>query len=107
MQNATPRGGTPVLRQEDYETIVIEREGNIAVLTMNRPDVLNAVNDTMHAELSTIFHDAQRDRDLNVLVLTGAGRGFSAGGDFSPDRTMQANSGRTLFQQSRHIIDLE
>lgn len=65
----------------DYETILVEREGRVLNLTMNRPDTLNAVNATMHEELSRVFVDAQNDKDSDIVVLTGAGRGFSAGGD--------------------------
>jgi enoyl-CoA hydratase len=65
----------------DYETILVEREGRVLKLTMNRPDTLNAVNSTMHEELSRVFTDAQNDKESDIVVLTGAGRGFSAGGD--------------------------
>ncbi len=65
----------------DYETILVERDGRVLTLTMNRPDTLNAVNARMHTELSRVFTDAQNDKDSDIVVLTGAGRGFSAGGD--------------------------
>jgi len=94
-----------MLRQEDYETIQIEKEDGVAKLTLNRPEMLNAVNDTMHSELSTIFADAQRDSDVRVVLLTGAGRAFSAGGDTSPDRKFRPKAGRTIMQEARHIVD--
>jgi enoyl-CoA hydratase len=66
---------------ETYKTIDISRRGRILTLTLNRPDKLNAVDKTMHGELATIFEDAADDPDSDVIVLTGAGRAFSAGGD--------------------------
>lgn len=64
-----------------YRTIRHERRGRILTLTLNRPDALNAVDGTMHAELGQIFHDAADDPGSDVIVLTGAGRAFCAGGD--------------------------
>ena len=64
-----------------YRYIKVERENRIALLTLNRPEVLNAVNMELHVELEDIFVDVARDDEVNVVVLTGAGRAFCAGGD--------------------------
>ncbi len=64
-----------------YQTIRADRRGGILTLTLNRPDKLNAVDKAMHAELATVFIDAADDPDSDVVVLTGAGRAFCAGGD--------------------------
>ncbi|MBI06554.1 MAG: enoyl-CoA hydratase [Rhodospirillaceae bacterium] len=66
---------------ENYETIATSREGRILTLQINRPDVLNAVNARMHYELARIFYDVASDEDTDIVVLTGAGRAFCAGGD--------------------------
>lgn len=68
-------------RFDSYKTIKAERRGRILTLTLNRPDQLNAVNADLHGELSRIFVDARNDPDSDVVVLTGAGRAFCAGGD--------------------------
>jgi enoyl-CoA hydratase len=68
-------------RYEHYRTIAAERRGRLLVLTLNRPDALNAVNAELHTELSRIFIDAREDPDCDVVMLTGAGRAFCAGGD--------------------------
>jgi enoyl-CoA hydratase len=65
----------------DYEAITFSREGRILTVTLNRADTLNAVNAKLHAELARVFTDVQRDPESDVVVLTGAGRAFSAGGD--------------------------
>ncbi|MFN0092924.1 MAG: enoyl-CoA hydratase-related protein [Acidimicrobiales bacterium] len=71
------------LDQSAYQTMQIDKRPNgVTVATFNRPEKLNAVNGRMHHELSTISRDFQTDRDSKVLVLTGAGRSFCAGGDF-------------------------
>jgi enoyl-CoA hydratase/carnithine racemase len=94
-----------VLNAADYQAIRIERQGRVAVLTLDRPDRLNAVDDVMHSELSTVFADAQRDPDVNVVVLTGAGRAFSAGGDTAIERAYRTKTGRTVIEEARHIVD--
>jgi enoyl-CoA hydratase len=65
----------------DYECIKTSYRDRILTVTLNRPDSLNAIDSTMHSELARVFHDASRDPDSDIVVLTGAGRAFSAGGD--------------------------
>ena len=64
-----------------YEFIKVEKDGRVAILTLNRPESLNAINPQLHSELEGIFADVARDDDVNAVVLTGAGRAFCAGGD--------------------------
>ncbi|MBK6318509.1 MAG: enoyl-CoA hydratase/isomerase family protein [Dehalococcoidia bacterium] len=94
-----------MLRQENYETIQIEKEGGVAVLRLNRPERLNAVNGAMHSELMALFLDVQADPDVRAAVLTGAGRAFSAGGDFGGGSDMRSKSGLTMMQEARRIVD--
>lgn len=65
---------------DNYSTITFDRAGKVLTVTLNRPDVLNAVNEELHEELSRVFYDLQTD-EAEVIVLTGAGRAFCAGGD--------------------------
>ena len=64
-----------------YERLKMERRGTILTVSLNRPEVLNSVDQRMHDELVTIFDDVQRDKETDVVVLTGAGRAFCGGGD--------------------------
>ena len=64
-----------------YKTIKFDRSGRILTITLNRPAALNAVDATLHEELARVFVDAAADPDSDVLVLTGEGTAFSAGGD--------------------------
>ena len=65
----------------NYKTITLARKDRLLTITLNRPDTLNAVNLAMHEELAEVFQFAARDQGSNVIILTGAGRAFSAGGD--------------------------
>lgn len=68
----------------EYETIVLEKKKNIATLTLNRPEKLNALNPQMFAELVHAFRQVSQDDETRVLVITGAGRGFCSGVDLTP-----------------------
>ena len=76
------------------ETISISDNAAIRLLTMDRPDVLNSVNLAMMDELTDAFTKAAADDAVKVLVLTGAGRAFSAGADISEMDAPQDLQGR-------------
>ena len=64
-----------------FRTIELTREGRLLRMTLNRPDALNAVNLELHDDLAEALWFAQGDAGSDVILLTGAGRAFSAGGD--------------------------
>jgi len=64
----------------EYESIIVERDGPIARITLNRPDRLNSFTAAMHDELKNALAEID---DCRVLILTGAGRGFCAGQDLN------------------------
>lgn len=64
-----------------YSTLAFSRRGRILTITINRPEAMNAVNGPMHDDLARVFDEANHDNDSDVVVLTGAGRAFCAGGD--------------------------
>jgi enoyl-CoA hydratase/carnithine racemase len=61
----------------------VSADGPIRVVTLNRPEQLNATNHLLHAGLAALFPQLDADEEARVAVLTGAGRAFSAGGDFN------------------------
>ena len=70
------------MNYNDYQHILFEwREPHILWMTLNRPEVLNAADARLHTELVEIWKTIDRDPDVHVAVITGAGRAFSAGGD--------------------------
>ncbi|MBT3362823.1 MAG: enoyl-CoA hydratase/isomerase family protein [Chloroflexi bacterium] len=65
----------------DYKNIIYEKDGAVAILTLNRPDVLNAYNVAMVREMAQAIDDAAVDGNIRALIITGAGRGFCSGVD--------------------------
>jgi len=65
----------------EYEQLKVEIAERVATVTLNRPDRLNAVTNRLHHELENVWIDLASDRDVNAIVLTGAGRAFCAGAD--------------------------
>src|SRR3990172_8882918 len=66
-----------------YETILYEKRGRVGLITLNRPDKLNAWTPRMEMEFIDCVQRASEDGDIGALVVTGAGRGFCAGADIS------------------------
>ena len=86
-------------------TIDIRHEGRVLYLTLNRPEKLNAVDGEMHHDLSVVFDQVARDENVDVVILTGAGRAFCAGGQMDWIRSFP--SGRKADQiiyEARKII---
>ncbi|MDZ7728454.1 MAG: enoyl-CoA hydratase/isomerase family protein [Dehalococcoidia bacterium] len=72
------------------ETVLVERDADIAgltTITLNRPDKLNALNGHLHADLQSVCRELEDDHETRVVILTGAGRAFSAGADLGTSRT--------------------
>jgi enoyl-CoA hydratase len=81
-------------------TVLFERRGPAAWITLNRPDKLNAMNTEMVGELRARIREVESDEDIKVVVLTGAGRAFSAGYDISEevgDRIAGADQWRSVL----------
>jgi enoyl-CoA hydratase/carnithine racemase len=66
-----------------YKTIELFREEGIAMVYLNRPEVLNALNETMKNELIHVLNETEEDENVRVMILTGRGRGFCAGADLN------------------------
>src|SRR5918997_6986353 len=65
------------------EEIDVRADGPLRIITLNRPDALNAVNDALHSGLAELWPRLSADQDARAAVLTGNGKAFSAGGDFA------------------------
>ncbi|MBK9054077.1 MAG: enoyl-CoA hydratase/isomerase family protein [Chloroflexi bacterium] len=89
------------MNYSDYQHILFERRSpHILWLTLNRPEVLNAADAQLHTELVEVWRTIDRDPDVHVAVITGAGRAFSAGGDLK----LVENAYRNYEEVSR-ILD--
>jgi len=90
------------------DAVTVEKDGPVRVLTLNRPDSMNAFDDELHHDFPAALRALSDDRDARAVVLTGAGRAFSAGGNieefdfFRTDfeaRRRSLRLGRQLFEE--------
>lgn len=65
----------------EYKFVKVEKKEKVALLTLNNPDAMNAIGKPEHAEIERVWDDLNRDNEVHAVILTGAGRAFSAGGD--------------------------
>lgn len=87
----------------DRTTIKLETKDGIALLTLNRPDVLNSINMTLIAEVRAAVAEVAADDNARVLVVTGAGRGFCAGADLAAQG--QRQEGMSIGQGVAHGME--
>ena len=87
-----------------YKNYKVEvNEDGVAIVTINRPEVLNAQNYASRTELHKIWPDLEADEDVKVIILTGAGRGFCAGGDIKEVSERRARGESTIVESDRGI----
>ena len=77
-----------------YQNLTLERDGQIAVVTLNRPEKLNAIDRSLHLEMMDACAELRDDDDIRVVIFTGAGRGFCSGADLTADRSRPDNPSR-------------
>ena len=65
----------------NYSDIIYSKEDHVATITLNRPERMNALNGKASSELTKAIDEANKDQEVRVLIITGAGRGFCAGAD--------------------------
>ena len=84
-----------------YQHLLFERRDHgVLLVTMNRPEKYNAAHEAMHAELARVWADISRDDETRVVVVTGAGRAFSAGGDLAMVQRQIGDYGRVTSMLS-------
>jgi methylglutaconyl-CoA hydratase len=86
-----------------YETLSLEESAGIATLLLNRPDVHNAFNETLIAELDAALHELQSRPSVRVVVLAGAGRNFCAGADLRWMERAAAAGGEENLKDARRF----
>ncbi len=79
----------------NFQHLLITEDGGVLTITMNRPEVLNAFNDTMIRELGEAIEAAAQDETVRCVVLTGAGRAFGSGQDVRTFAALHASSAST------------
>lgn len=92
----------------NYETITVEKRGKVAVLTINRPDKLNALNKQVHTEGVAALNELRNDDSVRVLVITGAGeKSFIAGADISEFEGQTPVTQRNLFHEKTFFNSID
>lgn len=95
----------------NYTCIIFEKKENLAIITLNRPKVLNAMNHQMWIEIMDALENARIDQQVKALVFTGQGRAFSTGADLKDSKGRSLEDYRTylesLQEASRKIICFE
>lgn len=89
-----------------YETIQIQKDKGIITVSLNRPDVHNAMNEQLMKELTSCFKEITNDRAIRVVILTGNGKSFCAGADLNWMKSMAKYSKEENIQDSRLLLDL-
>jgi enoyl-CoA hydratase len=90
----------------DYQYLLLEKAGGIGTVTLNRPDVLNALNIAVFRELDELFAEIENDPDIRVVILTGAGdRAFVAGVDIKEMMDQDGSSIREFVAIARRAGD--
>ena len=87
-----------------YETLLAETHDGVRVLTLNRPDVLNAVNAQMGRELLQALRDAERAAEVRCVLLAASGRGFCAGADLREQVPGRTSLGDLLRERYNAIV---
>src|SRR5712691_8562032 len=89
-----------------FDNLLLEREGAVAIVTINRPKVLNALNAWTLDELGRAVLDLQHDDGVRVVIVTGAGeKSFVAGADISELAVQTPTGGRELALTGQHVLD--
>ena len=87
------------------ELVLSEKHGNVRVLTLNRPDVLNALNSAIVEALAARVEEVRNDPSVRALVLTGSGRAFAAGADIGEMRKMSPLEGVAFSRRGHEVLE--
>ncbi len=88
-----------------YKTLIYEKKENIGLLTINRPEKMNAISQELTAELSLLLDEIENDDELRVIVITGAGdKAFVAGADINELVDRDARLGRRISRERQEIF---
>jgi methylglutaconyl-CoA hydratase len=90
----------------NYETLVLTKKDDVTTVTLNRPDVHNAMNETLMNELTRCFHQLSTDDSIRVIILTGNGKSFCAGADLTWMKKMVNYSQEENKKDSHLLLDM-
>ena len=87
--------------------LLLERRGSIRIVTLNRPEAFNAANPVLHGEIARVWKALAKDPDASAIVLTGAGKAFSGGGDLDLLQGMTSDKAlrREVMKEAGEIVE--
>ncbi len=88
----------------NWSSLLFKKEGHIGLLSINRPEALNALNSTLLEELSQAIDMVEKDPDIHVLILTGEGRAFVAGADINEMKHMSPMEARVFAEKGMSLF---
>ena len=89
----------------DLETINVEKIEKVAIIKLNRPELLNAVNEQLVWDFQKATESVKNDESIRVVIITGSGRGFSAGADLSERKASWKGSKDALMRGYKHFFE--
>ena len=95
----------------EFENIIYEKQGHVAIVKLNRPNVLNAMNKQLWLDFQAALDDVKQDSSIKVLIITGKGRAFSTGADLKESKTRSFEDYRDYLEElqeaSKELIHFE
>ena len=95
----------------EFENIIYEKQGHVAIVKLNRPNVLNAMNKQLWLDFQAALEDVKQDSNIKVLIITGNGRAFSTGADLKESKTRSLEDYRDYLEElqeaSKELIHFE
>jgi enoyl-CoA hydratase len=84
--------------------VEVTKQGNVGIVTMNRPEALNALSSQVFADLTTALDIVEKDDEVYVVIITGAGRSFVAGADIGEMATMNVEEGLAFSELGNNLM---
>ncbi len=89
-----------------YETILYEKKDKVGIITLNRPDALNALNSQVFSDLYAVITEVENDNEVNAVIITGSGeKAFAAGTDIKEMETLNCNGAREFALGVKKTLD--
>lgn len=88
----------------EFKNLTFEKDGKIAIVTINRPKALNALNTETFVEIGNVVDEISKDNEILVVIVTGAGRAFIAGADITEMKDMNTEGGRGFGMLGNEVL---
>ena len=87
------------------DVVLLEKEPGIGIITINRPDVRNALNQVVFNEMKDVLDSVRQDEEIRVVIVTGSGNTFVAGADVGEMATLESISGWMVSRRHQSVLD--